>query len=197
MNWREHARTPRGQMHFLLGLLLVAGLASAAAGFARPFFESFVREKYPRPSEAATRLSDAVAVGSASVAQLREAKPEDFDGVYTAFMRQDPKVAGPVDGQRGDELPPAPTGPLLDPVRLGRLLFEARPDRASALLRRTLVAGSPAQRERALLLCARVERCPELLQVLEHAADRAHRTRDEQALILAAARDGLRARSKP
>tara|TARA_R110002072_G_scaffold43409_1_gene121946 strand:- start:84 stop:668 length:585 start_codon:yes stop_codon:yes gene_type:complete len=187
VNWRERARTPRGQAQFLLALFAAAALASVGLGLARPFFEGFVRERYPQPSVAAIRLADAAALGSATPLELRELSPEDFDGVYRAFMRQDPEVAGAVDGQRGDELPPPPSEPLLEPGPLGRLLFAADPERASALLRRTLIVGSPAQRERALLLTREVRGSTELSALLDWAWERAERTRDPQAALLARA----------
>lgn len=187
MSWRERARTPRGQAQFLAALFAVAALASLALGLARPWFEGFVRERYPQPSEAAIRAADAAALISASPATLATLTPEDFDGVYRAYMRQNPEVAGPVDGQRGDQLPPPPSGPLLQPGPLGRLLFQADPVRAAALLRRTLIVGSPPQRERALLLTREVRGCPELSALLAWASERAARTRDPQAPLLAAA----------
>jgi hypothetical protein len=187
VSWRERARTPRGQAQFLAALFALAALASVCLGLARPVFEGFVRERFPQPSAAAIRLADAAATGSATAAELQSLSPEDFDGVYRAFMRQDPEVAGPVDGQRGDQLPPAPSGPLLAPGPLGRLLFGADAERSSALLRRTLIVGSPPQRERALLLTAEVRDCPALSALLSWASERATRTRDPQAELLRAA----------
>lgn len=192
MSWRERARTPKGQAQFLVALFAAAALASLALGLARPFFEGFVRERYPQPSAAAIRVADAAALGSATPAALGELSPEDFDAVYRAFMRQDPEVAGPVDGQRGDELPPAPSGPLLEPSAFGRLLFAADPERASALLRRTLIVGSAAQRERALLLTQEVRGCAELSALLDWASERAQRTRDPQADLVAGAAERVR-----
>jgi len=185
VNWRETARTPRGQAQFLAALFALAALASIGLGLARPVLEGLVRERYPLPSAAAIRVADAAALGSASSAALADLSPEDFDGVYRIYMRQDPEVAGPVG--RGDELPPPPSGPLLDPGALGRLLFNANPERASALLRRTLIVGSPPQRERALRLTAEVRGCPELNALLTWASERATRTRDPQAELLRAA----------
>lgn len=187
MSWRDTARTPRGQGLFLGGLFLLAALASLGLGLARPVFEGFVSERYPQPSAAAIRVADAAALGSASQTLLAELSAEDFDGLYLAYMRQDPVVAGPADGEKGDQLPPAPSGPLLEPSAFGRLLFGANPTRACALLRRTLVAGAPPQRERALLLTGGVRRCPELSALLEWASQRARRLRDPQAPLLAEA----------
>ena len=195
MSWRARARTPRGQLQLLVALLGVAAVASLGLGFLRPWLASWMRERYPQAREGAIRAADAAALWSGSVAALRSLEAEDFDGVYRLYMRQDPEVAGAVDGRRGDELPPAPSGPLLEPGPLGRLLFAADPSRASALLRRTLVAGSPPQRVRALALCAEVRECPPLTELLAWAAERAARLEDPQAELLASTLAGLRARS--
>lgn len=187
MNWRRLAATPGGQLRLLGALLGCGALAALALGLARPWLAGFQRERYPQAREGALRAADAAALGSASVAALRSLEPQDLAGVYRVYMRQDPAVAGPVDGQRGDELPPQPSGPLLEPEPLGQLLFAADPALATALLRRTLVAGSPAQRERALRLTRAVRGCAELSALLEWASARAARTRDPQAELLAEA----------
>ena len=195
MSWRALARTPRGQVQLLAGLLAVAALASLGLGALRPWLEGWVRESYPQAREGAVRVADAAALGSGSVAALRSLEAEDFQGVYRLYMRQDPEVAGPADGRGGRDLPTPPTGPLLQPGPLGRLLFAAQPEQATGLLRRTLLAGSPAQRARALRLCAEVEGCPPLLELLRWASERAQRLEDPQAPLLRETRDALSARS--
>lgn len=177
-------RTPRGQLLLLLAVLLVSVPIGATVGLNRAFFERYVREKYPAGSRTAQEAAQAIARGEASVARVTSLSPLDREALYRLWMRQEPEIAGPVDGPRGDQLPPAPEGPLLRAEVLGPLLFRADPRGYARLLKRTLVAGTPAQRERALALAQRGPPHPALLEVLEFAAARAERTRDPQRALL-------------
>ena len=177
-------RTPRGQMVLLLAVLLVSVPIGAAVGLNRALFERYVREKYPAGTQAALEAAAAIARGEASVASVTSLSALDREALYRVWMRQEPEVAGPVDGPRGDQLPPKPQGPLLRAEVVGPLLFRADPRGYARLLKRTLVAGTPAQRERALELARRGPPHPALLEVLEFAAQRAERTRDPQRALL-------------
>ncbi|MGE0707002.1 MAG: hypothetical protein AB7N76_02575 [Planctomycetota bacterium] len=191
---QERLRTPAGQLWLLLAALVVSIPIGVALGLNRRTFEGFARERYPQAPETAIRVADAIARGQAGAAQVRELDLEGRCGLYRLWMRQDPEVAGPVDGNAGDQLPPKPVEPLLRPEVLGPLLFEVDPACYADLLKRTLVAGSPAQRERALLL-ARQARGPALAAVLRFAAERAARTRDPQAPLLREALAGVAPRT--
>ena len=181
---RRWVRKPKGQAAVLGALLLAAVPLALAIALNRSFFERYVREKYLAGTQAARETAEAIARGEGSVASVTSLSPADREALYRVWMRQEPEVAGPVDGPRGDQLPPAPKGPLLRAEVLGPLLFRADPRGYARLLKRTLVAGTPAQRERALALVRRGPPHPALLEVLEFAAARAERTRDPQHSLL-------------
>jgi hypothetical protein len=181
---KRKLRTPRGQLLVLAAVILISVPLGVIVGLNRTFFEGFAREKYPEATEVAVEAAGVIAAGKATAETVRELSAPDRDGLYRLWMRQEPKVAGPVDGPRGDQLPPDPTKPLLEAQVLGPLLFEVDPGRYARLLKATLVAGTPEQRKRALELSRYAPPSEALVEVLRFALDRARRLADEQEPLL-------------
>lgn len=130
-NWHDRMRTARGQLK-LLGITFLGaiGLAILALCLRGVFFERFVREKYPPLADADRERCGELAAEHVAPRRLEELVRDlrGRDAVYGAWVQE----------------------PELDPAnRMARRLAEAQSDWLLDRLKRTLVAGSPAQRARA------------------------------------------------
>lgn len=170
---RQRLRSPRGQLALLAGTLALALVLAVIVAANRWFFERYVRERYPEPSQAARQAADALQAGQASAAAVRSLAEADRVGLYHVWMRS--------------EATPAPA--------LARALVAADEARARALVERTLAAGSPAQRRRAAEL-AGAAGGEGWLPLLDWARERAHAQQDAALLAsLDRAREQVAARA--
>ncbi|MDH5492780.1 MAG: hypothetical protein OEY14_12575 [Myxococcales bacterium] len=146
-------REPRG-LAWLFGATLLGALALAISiATHRSLLEPWLRETQPAPSASVERLAWALARGEANAERLRDAPPRERAALYAFYLR----ASQP---ERLEALPPA--------------LFAAHPRDFSERVRRTLVAGSGAQRERALRF-ARLGCHRAVIPILRWASERAHR----------------------
>jgi len=140
---KARLRTPRGQlelMAFTFGLAAVMAIVMAAN---RPFFERYVREKYPEVSAETAGLAENLEAGD-PLPQLTDAQ---VDALYQHWMSL----------------------PTDDAV--GRRLVELHPERMVLRVETTLLAGSTDQRLRALEL-VEASGDARFVPVLQFAADR-------------------------
>ena len=155
---REFLRTVRGQLSLLAAAYVGAlVLALAALCLRSLFFERFVHDKFAPVPERLQTLAADLAAGRGDPGQLRALSSEDVNLIYGAWLDQ----------------------PDLDPAgRLARDLLTADGARILERVRRTLVAGNPAQRARAVELLGLVdvaELKPEVCFLCDYAARKAQR----------------------
>lgn len=173
---RRFLRSPRGQLTIILGTLAGAVVVALVVALNRSFFEGYVREKYPQPAVEITTLSGAIERGEQGKEAIRRLAPTGRTGLYHVWMR-----AESTDGL----------------TRLPAACYAADPPHYAALLERTLAAGSPTQRTRAIGF-ARQSGGAAFVAVLRWGLRRAESTRDPQAeelrQALQAVAGGARAR---
>lgn len=132
-------RSVHGQLLLLAGTYAGAVvLAVVAVGLRSVFFDRYVRETFPQPSERVLSLMKQVATSEGRLAgrdstSIRELSGPELEQAYGAWIRD----------------------PALDPRgRTASLLLWAHPEFMIKRIRLTCVAGSPAQQARALELLA-------------------------------------------
>jgi len=160
---RRRLATPRGQLELFGATFVVAVVIAMVAATQRPFFEGYVREKYPTPTAATEKLAASLAMQGDA---LRSRSEAERTGLYQAFMQGDGYEAVP------------------------RALAEADPEGTARRLVRTWHAGSDAQRRRALAFVAAAQ-SPALLDAIERAALRSRPASTELSQALQDARDAL------
>jgi hypothetical protein len=167
--WRAWLRSVTGQLALLLGTFAGAVMLAVVIVCLRgPVFEKYVRETYPDPDDWSVHACQTLASARATSDDCRrvgeqieehlgkEPPPRRaavLERIYGAWMQDD----------RLD-----PDGLLV--VRLTRL----QPDWTRERLRRTLAAGSPFQRKRALEWLLLAAAAPGLEEPIEKLARQAH-----------------------
>lgn len=153
----DHLRTPRGQLTLLaVGYALAAALAVTMAAN-RAWFESKRAERLdPVPASVAALASD-LDLGRATAREVAQLPEHERSRLYDAWLASS--------GLRGPGLP--------------RALAEVAPAQTRERVERTLCAGDPEQRRRAIEL-ARLSGSDELLGALGWARERARRLRDDE-----------------
>ena len=124
--------TWRGQLQLVGGTYVLALALALGAASQRGFFEGYVREKYKEPSAVSAHLAGRLAQGAVDDAELAALSAPEWAALYYWWMQQ-----------------PAPGAPAI-PLSMFRHAPEVCVDR----LERTFVAGTLAQRQRALAFAA-------------------------------------------
>ncbi|MGC4121222.1 MAG: hypothetical protein QM765_42925 [Myxococcales bacterium] len=123
-------RTPRGLLELLAITFAVAALLAGVAAWQRPFFERYVREKYPPPSATTEALAKRIEAGQVSESEARGLPATTWAALYQLWVQAaSPEQAYP---------------------SLPRVMAEQAPSATSTLAERTLVAGTLAQQELAV-----------------------------------------------
>jgi hypothetical protein len=154
---KARLRTPHGQLQLLAALFATALVLALVVALNRPFFERYVREKYPEPPSLIEDLVTRIETGEAGPEEVTKLGREERVQLYHAWQ------LGPDD--------PAPD------ARLPRVLFQADAQLYAELVERTLAAGTPPQRLRAAVLAA-ASGHEDARAVLEWGLERARRQGD-------------------
>jgi len=143
-DWKKKLRSPLGQVQLLGATLLGATIFAGFLATQQGWFESWIREKPPVTSAATERLANDIEAGKELPIDVA-----DLEKLYGMWL-----VA--------DALPTA---------KVAMVLTTDDPDWFHDRVERTLLAGTPAQRIRALELI-QTSRDPELIPVLERSLAR-------------------------